>query len=85
MSMDGSGQAVLSDERSCSAASLVHYLDEGACGPVFVDRTVVHELLVQDPGERKLRAPIPAKTSPPQGEERIYRYYQPSSPRKQVK
>ena len=74
---DSLGQVVLSDETGCDQRSLDHYLDEGARGPTFVDSGAVHELVTEDPAERHLRAPIlePVVSSPPEGEELIYRYH----------
>ena len=74
---DMSGQVVLSGETGCEQRSLIHYLDEGARGPTFVDRSAIHELLDKDPAERGLRAPIlePVVSSPPEGEELIHRYH----------
>lgn len=83
-SMDVSGQVFLSDKMGCEQLSLIHYLDEGAHGPIFVERDAVQELLSGDPAERELRAPIlePVVSSPPEGEEHTYRYYDRSNPPK---
>jgi len=72
-----SGQVILLGETGCEQCSLVHYLDEGARGPTFVDRSAIHELLDEDPAERALRAPIleSVVSSPPEGEELVYRYH----------
>ncbi|KAF8551405.1 hypothetical protein OG21DRAFT_287686 [Imleria badia] len=69
-----SGQVILSN---CEQHSLIHYLDEGARGPIFVDPSVIHEFLAEDPSQRALRAPIlePVVSSPPEGEELVYRYH----------
>lgn len=78
-----SGQVVLSDETSCEQDSLVHYLNDGARGPIFVDPRAIHEFLAEDPAQRTLRAPIlaPVVSSPPKGEELVYRYHhQPRKP-----
>ncbi|KAG8216388.1 hypothetical protein J3R82DRAFT_6492 [Butyriboletus roseoflavus] len=74
-STDMLGQVILSDGTGCEQRSLIHYLDEGARGPTFVDRKAIHEPV--DPAEQELRAPIldPQVSSPPEGEERGYRYY----------
>ncbi|KAH0834761.1 hypothetical protein J3R83DRAFT_10357 [Lanmaoa asiatica] len=81
---DMSGQVVLSDETGCEQRSLKHYLDEGARGPTFVDRSAIHELLAEDPAQRDLRAPIlePVVSSPLKGEELVYRYYEDPRPNK---
>jgi len=74
---DMSGQVVLSGETGCEQRSLIHYLDEGAHAPTFVDRSAIQELLDEGPAERELLAPIlePVVSSPPEGEELIYRYH----------
>ncbi|KAF8434604.1 hypothetical protein L210DRAFT_3649099 [Boletus edulis BED1] len=76
---DMSGQVVLQGEKGCEqhSHSSIHYLDDGARGPVFVDPSIIQELLAEDPAERELRAPIlePVVSSPPEGEEQVYRYY----------
>ncbi|KAG6379611.1 hypothetical protein JVT61DRAFT_10119 [Boletus reticuloceps] len=80
---DMSGQVVLQGEMGCEQHSSIHYLDDGARGPMFVDPSTTQELLAEDPAERELRAPIlePLMSSPPEGEERIYRYYRRPDPR----
>jgi len=71
-----SDQVTLPGATSREQRRLVHYLDEGARGPTFVDRSAIHELLAEDPAERELRAPFlePVISSPPEGEELIHRY-----------
>lgn len=82
--VDTSGQVVLPDETACENHSLIHYLDHGARGPVFVDGSALRELLAEDPMERGLRAPILGSlvSSTPEGEELVYRYHRPANPRK---
>ncbi|KAF8122559.1 hypothetical protein EV363DRAFT_1456389 [Boletus edulis] len=84
-SADMSGQVVLQGEKGCEqhSHSSIHYLDDGARGPVFVDPSTIQELLAEDPAERELRAPIlePVVSSPPEGEEQLYRYYCQFDPR----
>ncbi|KAG8216386.1 hypothetical protein J3R82DRAFT_6490 [Butyriboletus roseoflavus] len=81
MDMDVLGQVILSDETGCEQRSLIHYLDEGARAPTFVDRNAIHKPSSVDPAEQELRAPFlqPVVSSPPEGEERSYRYYHPSN------
>ncbi|KAF8122560.1 hypothetical protein EV363DRAFT_1554195 [Boletus edulis] len=80
---DISGQVVLQGEMGCEQHSSIHYLDDGARGPMFVDPSTIQELLAEDPAERELRAPIlePVVSSPPEGEEQVYRYYSHFYPR----
>ena len=74
-STDPSGQVVMSDETDCKQVSLTHYLSDGARAPTFVDGSVVQELRDKDPAERALLAPLlePVTSSPPEGEELLYR------------
>jgi len=76
-------QVVLQGEIDCERRSSIHYLDDGARGPMLVDPSTIQELLAEDPAERELRAPIlePVVSSPPEGEERVYRYYPHRDPR----
>lgn len=71
------GQVVLSDEMGCEQHPLTHYLDEGARGPTFVvpGRNAIHGPPSVDPAEQELHAPTlePVISSPPEGEECIYR------------
>lgn len=78
MSAPALDQVVLSDEMVCEQLSPVtHYLDDGARGPTFVDRDAIQALLEEGPAKRNLRAPIlnPVVSSPPKGEELVYRYH----------
>lgn len=70
-------QVIFSDDTICKQPSLTHYLVDGARGPTFLDHSIIPALLVEDPAQRSLRAPIlkPVISSPSDGEERINRYY----------
>ena len=83
--VDTSGQVVLPDATGCEKRSSIHYLDEGARGPIFVDSSALDEILAEDPAEQELRAPIleSVVSSPPEGEELVYRYYHEFIPHKQ--
>jgi len=80
---DMSGQVVLQGEMGCERRSSIHYLDDGARGPMLVDPSTIQELLAEDSAERELRAPIlePVVSSPPEGEEQVFRYYHRRDPR----
>lgn len=81
-----SDQVVLSDEMECERLSVTHYLDEGARGPTFVDRSAIQALLAEKPAERELRAPVlkPVVSSPPKGEELVYRYHSTSTRKRPI-
>ena len=72
-----------SDQRQnaadCAMRSPVHYLSRGARAPTFVDggATRVQALLPKTSAERDALAPFlePVVSSPPEGEERVHRYY----------
>jgi hypothetical protein len=67
------------DHAGCALRSPVHYLASGARAPTFVDarKASMEALRAQTPAERDALAPRldPAVSSPPEGEERVHRYY----------
>ena len=69
---------ILFGETKCEQNySSIHYLDEDARGPIFVDPSAIRKFLAEDPAQRGLRAPLlgPVVSSPPEGEELVYRYH----------
>ena len=73
----GSGEH--EDDLDCALRSPLHYLSEGARAPTFVDGSLMNlqALDAKTPAERDALAPLlkPAVSSPPEGEERVHRYY----------
>ncbi|KAF8555514.1 hypothetical protein OG21DRAFT_1410837 [Imleria badia] len=70
---------VVGDSADCALRSPVHYLAKGARAPTFVDggAAQVQALLSKTAAERDALAPLlePVVSSPPEGEERVHRYY----------
>jgi hypothetical protein len=66
-------------DSECTLHTPVHYLSDDARAPTFVDGslTSVRALLAKTPAERDLLAPLlePVVSFPPEGEERVHRYY----------